>query len=42
MDESTLKTARLNFEPRWNKWNVIRTLFACLTSTLLIILLLEI
>ena len=42
MDKSTLKTARLNFEPRWNKWNVIRTLFACLTSTLLIILLLEI
>ncbi|MDJ0582614.1 DUF1772 domain-containing protein [Crocosphaera sp.] len=42
MNESTLKAARLNFEYRWNRWNVIRTFFACLTSTLLIILLLEI
>ncbi|MDJ0510314.1 MAG: DUF1772 domain-containing protein [Crocosphaera sp.] len=42
MNETTLKTARLDFEPRWNRWNAIRTFFACLTSTLLIILLLEI
>ena len=42
MNESTLQAARLNFESRWNRWNVIRTFFACLTSTLLIILLLEI
>ena len=42
MNKSTLKAARLNFEPRWNLWNIIRTFFACLTSTFLIILLLEI
>ncbi|ACB51121.1 conserved hypothetical protein [Crocosphaera subtropica ATCC 51142] len=42
MNETTLKTARLNFEIPWNRWNTIRTFFACLTSTLLIILLLEI
>ncbi len=42
MNESTLQAARLNFESRWNRWNVIRTFFACLTSTMLIILLLEI
>ncbi|MDJ0659497.1 MAG: DUF1772 domain-containing protein [Crocosphaera sp.] len=42
LNETTLKAARLDFEPRWNRWNAIRTFFACLTSTLLIILLLEI
>ncbi|MEL4895367.1 anthrone oxygenase family protein [Crocosphaera sp. Alani8] len=41
MNETTLKAARFDFEPRWNRWNAIRTFFACLTSTLLIILLLE-
>ncbi|MGK7940947.1 MAG: DUF1772 domain-containing protein [Crocosphaera sp.] len=41
MNETTLKTARFDFESRWNRWNTIRTFFACLTSTLLIILLLE-
>ncbi len=42
MNETALKAARVNFEPRWNRWNAIRTFFACLTSTLLIILLIEI
>ncbi len=41
MNETTLKVARFDFETRWNRWNAIRTFFACLTSTLLIILLLE-
>lgn len=42
MNETTLKSARLNFETRWNRWNEIRTFFACVTSTLLIILLLKV
>ena len=42
LNETTLKASRLDFEPRWNQWNAIRTFFACLTSSLLIILLLEI
>jgi uncharacterized membrane protein len=39
MDETRQKAARLDFEPRWNRWNAIRTSFACLASVLLIILL---
>jgi uncharacterized membrane protein len=39
MDETTQKTARQDFEPRWNQWNLIRTAFASLVSVLLIILL---
>ena len=39
MNETTYKAARIDFEPRWNLWNSIRTPFACLTSALLIILL---
>ncbi len=39
MDETTLKAARKDFEPRWNLWNSIRTAFASLVSVLLIILL---
>ncbi len=42
MNETTLKAARLHFESPWNRWNMIRTFFACLTSILLIILLLKI
>ncbi|MGK7931632.1 MAG: DUF1772 domain-containing protein [Microcystaceae cyanobacterium] len=41
MNDTALKTARLGFEPRWNRWNSIRTPFACLTSALLMILLLQ-
>ena len=39
MNETTQKTARKDFEPRWNLWNSIRAAFASLASALLIILL---
>lgn len=38
MDEASHKKARESFEPRWNKWNKIRTVLSCLVSALLIIL----
>ena len=38
MNETTKKTARKDFEPRWNRWNSIRAVFASLASALLIIL----
>ena len=41
MSEAVRKQARDNFEPRWNRWNAIRTAFAGLTSILLLILLLR-
>jgi uncharacterized membrane protein len=34
---SKQKEAREAFEPRWNRWNAIRTVFACLTSLLLLV-----
>jgi uncharacterized membrane protein len=39
MDETASKTARLAFEPRWNRWNSVRTTFSCLTSMALTVLL---
>jgi uncharacterized membrane protein len=39
MNETTLKTARRAFEPRWNRWNAFRTVIGSLVTTLLIILL---
>lgn len=36
---TALKTARRDFEARWNRWNSIRTTLACLVSALLLILL---
>ena len=39
MSETTRKRARNDFEPRWSRWNGIRTAWACLTSILLLILL---
>lgn len=39
MNDVDIKTARNDFEPRWNKANVIRTAIACCVSVLLIILL---
>ena len=39
MNETTQKEARIDFEPRWNRWNIIRTGFASLASLLLIVLL---
>jgi uncharacterized membrane protein len=41
MSESTRKHARNEFEPRWNRWNSIRTACACVVSMLLILLLLR-
>ena len=41
MDETAQKAARMDFEPRWILWNSIRTIFASLVSSLLIILLLR-
>lgn len=32
MDERALGAARSNFEDRWNRWNVIRTILAILVS----------
>jgi uncharacterized membrane protein len=40
MSETALSAAREAFEPRWNRWNSIRTILACLVSVLLMILLL--
>lgn len=39
MDEAALKAARMNFEPGWNRWNLVRTPFAGLASVLFMILL---
>lgn len=41
MDATSLKAARLHFEPRWNRWNTSRTAFASLTAVLLMVLLLR-
>ncbi|MFE4105817.1 anthrone oxygenase family protein [Almyronema epifaneia] len=41
MGETALKSARLSFEPRWNRWNVSRTLLASLTSVVLLVLLFQ-
>ena len=41
MDETAQKAARMDFEPRWIRWNSIRTIFASLVSGLLLILLLR-
>ena len=38
LDDSALAKARVNFEPRWNRSNVVRTVLAVLTSGLLIFL----
>lgn len=38
LNENDHKKERVNFEQRWNKWNIIRTIFACSTSIILIFL----
>ncbi|WP_418140495.1 DUF1772 domain-containing protein [Marinobacter sp. MA] len=40
MDERALDSARRSFEPRWVKWNLIRTLFASAVSALMMLVLL--
>ena len=37
--ETTQKAARRDFEPRWILWNSVRTVFACLASAILIVIL---
>jgi uncharacterized membrane protein len=39
MDEKARQEARERFEPRWNRWNVIRTAVASLASALLLVVL---
>ena len=39
LDEVSLHELRERFEPRWTRWNGIRTVFAILTSGMLILLL---
>lgn len=39
MSNPDLTKERQHFEPRWTSWNSIRTVIACLTSLLLIVLL---
>jgi len=41
MPEPAWQVARKDFELRWNRWNVIRTVLASLVSVLLIVLLLR-
>ena len=41
LTDSAISDARVLFEGRWIKWNLIRTIFAALTSALLISLLLS-
>ncbi len=41
MRDDALAEARAHFEPRWNRWNQIRTILAVLTSALLIVLVLR-
>ncbi len=41
MDKVSLKAARMNFEPGWNRWNLVRTPFAGLASVLFMILLFQ-
>lgn len=40
-DESQQRAAREDFEPRWNRWNAIRTIISCLVSAVLLALLLR-
>jgi uncharacterized membrane protein len=42
MADAARKRARDDFEPRWNRWNVFRTVFASVVSILLALLLLRI
>ncbi|MDH4044830.1 MAG: DUF1772 domain-containing protein [Gemmatimonadota bacterium] len=39
MNESSQRAARADFEPRWNRWNRIRTVVAGLVSAMLLVLL---
>lgn len=40
MDRTALEAARNQFEPRWNQWNLIRTVLAIVVTAMLLIVLL--
>lgn len=40
-DESTRRSARERFEPRWNRWNTIRTALAVMASAMLVVVLIR-
>ena len=40
-DDAQLAEARASFEPRWNRWNVVRTLLAIATSLMLLVVILR-
>lgn len=40
-DGAQLAQARASFEPRWNRWNVIRTVLAIATSLMLLVVILR-
>jgi uncharacterized membrane protein len=42
MNQTTRTQARMDFEPRWNRWNAFRTVCASLASLLLMIVLLRV
>jgi uncharacterized membrane protein len=42
MTETTRKRARDDFEPRWNRWNIARTVCASVVSLLLMLLLIRV
>lgn len=39
LDEASLSAARAGFEPRWNRWNMVRTLVSTGVAALLMVLL---
>jgi uncharacterized membrane protein len=39
LDENHQRAARQDFEPRWNRWNVLRASIACVVSVVLLALL---
>ena len=41
MTDLALQEARMNFEPSWIRWNAFRTVFAILTSALLMVVVFE-
>lgn len=41
IDENERHRAREDFEPRWNRWNAVRTMVASLVSALLLVVLLR-
>ncbi len=41
LDTAALREARRNFEPRWNRWNVLRTALSSLSALLLMALLIS-